>query len=61
MTAATERLHEAAVLARARAESFRWLADHEPYRRTLTQGECHILAREADVFAAMFEEAEADV
>jgi hypothetical protein len=27
---------------------FRWLADQAPARRTLTQEECHTLARDAD-------------
>lgn len=27
---------------------FRWLAKQPPYRRLLTQEECHILARSAD-------------
>ena len=48
---------ELAVRARARAETFRWLAEREPARRVLTEEECHILAREADEFAAAFSEA----
>ncbi len=43
------------MLARNRAESFRWLAAREEFRRTLTREECHVLAREADQFAAEFE------
>jgi hypothetical protein len=42
---------EHAMLARARADSFRWLAEREPTRRTLTVEECYILAAEAEAFA----------
>jgi hypothetical protein len=51
----SEQLRAIAKTLRRRADSFRWLGNREPARRTLTKEECHVLAREAERIAGRLE------